>query len=121
MNKLAILAAAAALLALDAGTASADGFKANPYNGPTFGHGGGIFRKQPLPAFQAAPWYLYFPYNAHFQTPAPLYGAPWYGPAVPGPAGLVNPYFPNPYPAAGYGPAPVAPGLPAAPAPAPTK
>jgi hypothetical protein len=54
--------------------------------------------KQPLPAFQAAPWYLYWPYNAHFMTPAPLQGA-FYGP--PGMGNFpVNPYFPA---APGYG------------------
>lgn len=53
--------------------------------------------KTPLPAFQAAPWYNYWPYDAHFQTPAPVTGA-FYGP--PGPGNFpVNPYFPS----AGYG------------------
>ncbi len=47
--------------------------------------------QQPLPTFQAAPWYLYWPYDAHFQTPAPVTG-PWYGP--PNCAGGANPYFP---------------------------
>jgi hypothetical protein len=57
-----------------------------------FGGGGG-----PLPAFQAAPWYLYWPYNQHFMTPSPMQGAysapPYHG------GGLVNPYFPG----GGYG------------------
>jgi hypothetical protein len=57
-----------------------------------------------LPVFQAAPWYLYWPYDAHFLTPAPVHGA-FYGPPVPGNF-PVNPYFPGPgYPAA-YGPVP---------------
>lgn len=58
---------------------------------------GGVFHKlfarQPLPAFQAAPWYLYWPYNAHFMTPAPLPGAPFGTPGVGQP--MVNPYFPG--------------------------
>ena len=37
------------------------------------GHGHGN-----LPTFQAAPWYLYWPYDAHFLTPAPV-RAPWWG------------------------------------------
>jgi hypothetical protein len=58
--------------------------------------------QQPLPTFQAAPWYLYWPYDGHFLTPAPVTGA-FYGP----PAGgnfPVNPYFPAP--AGPYGPVP---------------
>ena len=51
-----------------------------------------LFGKNPLPAFQAAPWYLYWPYNGHFQTPAPLMGA-YYAPPS-GPA-MGNPYFPG--------------------------
>ncbi|HJZ56228.1 MAG TPA: hypothetical protein VKE74_14775 [Gemmataceae bacterium] len=59
-------------------------------------------RRQPLPTFQAAPWYLYWPYDAHFLTPAPVTG-PFYGPA--GPGNFVNPYFPAPA-YAPYGPIP---------------
>jgi hypothetical protein len=50
-----------------------------------------------LPVYQAAPWYLYWPYDAHFMTPAPVFGAPY-------PMGGFGhggyPYFPiqNPYP-----------------------
>lgn len=51
------------------------------------GHGGG------QAAFQAAPWYLYWPYNQHFQTPSPMMGA-WYGPPSYG-GTLQNPYFPQ--------------------------
>ena len=42
----------------------------------------------------AAPWYLYWPYDAHFMTPAPLQGA-YYAPPMMGnyPA---QPYFPSP-------------------------
>jgi len=60
-----------------------------------------LFVKQPLPAFQAAPWYLYWPYNAHFMTPAPLgLGTQGYAPGAYGSYGAGfnggggNPYFP---------------------------
>jgi hypothetical protein len=66
-------------------------------NHPLFGLG----QKQKLPVFQAAPWYMYWPYDAHFLTPAPITGA-FYGPPVPGNF-PVNPYFAAPYGAAGYG------------------
>lgn len=96
-----------------AGTADASGC-GNPFCQTHSGTGFGLFHKQPVPAFQAAPWYLYWPYNAHFQTPAPMTGAfaaPPYGGQ-----GLVNPYFP----AAGYGgyAAPAAPVAPPAAMPA---
>jgi hypothetical protein len=55
-----------------------------------------------LPAFQAAPWYLYWPYDGHFMTPAPVH-APFYGPPTGGNF-PVNPYFPSP--AGYYGPYP---------------
>lgn len=61
---------------------------------------GGCAKK---PTFQAAPWYLYWPYDGHFLTPAPVTGA-FYGPPVAGNF-PVNPYFPGP--AYGYyGPIP---------------
>lgn len=65
-----------------------------------------------LPAFQAAPWYNYWPYDAHFLTPAPVGGA-FYGPPMTGNF-PVNPYFP----AAGYG-APYGFGAPPMPIPQP--
>ncbi len=65
-----------------------------PYNSGPFAK---FFGKQPLPAFQAAPWYSYWPYNAHFMTPAPLMGAYYAPPTAGGMMG--NPYFP----AGGYG------------------
>ena len=61
-----------------------------------------FFRQTPVPAFQAAPWYLYFPYNAHFQTPAPMMCA-FYAPPGGGMGGMVNPYFPAPQ----YAPTPM--------------
>ena len=72
--------------------------------------------RQPLPVFQASPWYQYWPYDAHFLTPAPVGGA-FYGPAAPGNF-PVNPYFPAgpsyPYGQMPGGPAPY--GYPPAPA-----
>jgi len=55
-----------------------------------------------VPVFQAAPWYLYWPYDAHFLTPAPVYGA-YYAPPMMGNY-PVQPYFPTPQwaPPAGY-------------------
>ena len=50
------------------------------------------------PPFQAAPWYLYWPYDAHFQLPAPI-SAPYFAPQQL--ASQWNPYFP----AAAMGPA----------------
>lgn len=100
MKKLIFALAAAFGLLLSSGTASAGG-TANPVNVPS--HAGKpvqrFFFKQPLPAFQAAPWYLYYPYNSHFMMPAPPPGAD-FGPGGPGAyghGGYVNPYFPAHY------------------------
>lgn len=41
----------------------------------------------------AAPWYLYWPYNAHFQTPAPIMGGFAPPPSLPG--YYSTPYFPQ--------------------------
>ena len=84
------VAAAVALLAF-AGNAQAQ--SPNVFEGPRKPIFKSLFHKQPLPAFQAAPWYLYFPYNSHFQTPAPMMGA--YSAPPMGGAGM-NPYFPAP-------------------------
>ena len=68
-----------------------------------------------LPTFQAAPWYLYWPYDGHFLAPAPIH-APFYGPPTNGNF-PVNPYFPAP--AGAYGPIPGGPipgGVPVSPA-----
>jgi hypothetical protein len=75
-----------------------------------------IGNKQPQPTFQAAPWYLYWPYDGHFQTPAPI-NAPIATPPVGGNF-PVNPYFPAPAGYAGFGPIPGGPapaGMPYAP------
>jgi hypothetical protein len=61
-------------------------------------------QKPQLPVFQAAPWYNYWPYDAHFLTPAPVNG-PFYGPPMTGNF-PVNPYFPGAAGAAGFGPIP---------------
>ncbi len=92
MKKLFLsLLAAAGLLAVAEPVLA--GGEANPFNGPPntrlFPP---IFRKQSLPAFQAAPWYLYFPYNGHFQTPAPIGGGGMGGYGGYG-GGMGNPYF----------------------------
>lgn len=104
-----VLAAAAGLgLAATPGAASA-------WEKPCFGcgHGAGKYHPQPstlfqggglnkkLPAFQAAPWYMYWPYDGHFLTPAPVSG-PFYGPPLTGNF-PVNPYFPGPAGAVGFG------------------
>jgi hypothetical protein len=93
MKKLIVAAAAVALFALSVPTASAAGCQGVACQNPGQSAAGAFarfFGKQPLPAFQAAPWYLYWPYNAHFQTPAPRMGQ-YYAPPT-GP--IANPYFP---------------------------
>lgn len=109
MKKLIVLAAISCLvLPTVATSAKADGcgspfcsggLFANP--GPLGGPFGGLFAKSPMPAFQAAPWYSYWPYNSHFMTPAPMmspyYAPPYVGAAYGGggmPGMMVNPYFP---------------------------
>ena len=94
--------AAAAVLALTAAAdvARADGFGCKNCGGAghapaTLFQGLGFHKdKQKLPVFQAAPWYQYWPYDAHFLTPAPVAG-PFYGPPLTGNF-PVNPYFPGP-------------------------
>ena len=89
-----VLLAVVAILGI-AGEASANGgcpggpFCSQYSAGPRLS----FFKQTPMPAFQAAPWYLYFPYNSHFQTPAPMMGG--YSAPPMGGAG-VNPYFPAP-------------------------
>ncbi len=119
-RSLVIAIAAGASLAAAAGTATAAGpgcsgpfcnQSAYPKYYTACGFFNGTFgKKAPLPTFQAAPWYLYWPYDAHFLTPAPVTGA-FYGPPVPGNF-PVNPYFRGPA-YGSYGP------LPGGPAPLP--
>ena len=72
-------------------------------------HGFGFFQ----PPFQAAPWYLYWPYDQHFQMPAPI-NAPYFAPQVYGNPAL-NPYFapviPAPMGPAAGAPVPVGPAV----------
>jgi hypothetical protein len=103
LRKILFAAAVLAGFAATATEASAFGKKTHPapkYTTAVSAFGGG----QPLPVFQAAPWYLYWPYDGHFLTPAPVQGA-FYGP--PGPGNFpVNPYFPAGPAMGGYGPIP---------------
>jgi hypothetical protein len=59
------------------------------------------------------PWYAYFPYDAHFQMPAPMGLYPNWPPAFPPPAAVVPVPFPPP-------PTPLTPPPPAAPRAAPS-
>jgi hypothetical protein len=115
IRSLVVALGAAAALAATAGDASAvGGGCSGPYCNqtayPRLTFFGG--HKSNLPAFQAAPWYLYWPYDGHFLTPAPVTGA-FYAPPTAGNF-PVNPYFPGPS-YGGYGPIPGGPppvGLP---------
>lgn len=97
MKKLIFTTAALLTLALTATNASAGG--GSPFGGgqpgsyPNEGFLSYMFHNRPVPTFQAAPWYLYWPYNAHFMTPAPL-GSPYMAPPGVGGA-MTNPYFPQ--------------------------
>ncbi|OWK43829.1 hypothetical protein [Fimbriiglobus ruber] len=92
MKKFILAVAVVAGICAAAQDASAFGLGPGPfYQGPG-NPPQSWFRKQPVPAFQAAPWYLYWPYDSHFQTPSPLTG-PYYAPPASG--GLSNPYFPS--------------------------
>jgi hypothetical protein len=106
IRSLVIAIAAVAALAATAGDAAAWGGKCNgpfcnqgayPSRTSLFGGHGN------MPVYQAAPWYLYWPYDGHFLTPAPVTGA-FYGPPTAGNF-PVNPYFPHPA-YGGYGPIP---------------
>jgi hypothetical protein len=87
---LSLVAAVAMLSAVN--VSSANGCPGGPFCQQQYGPRLPFFRNSPVPAFQAAPWYMYFPYNGHFQTPAPM-GGMFYAPPMGG-AGMVNPYFP---------------------------
>lgn len=97
---------AALVMAVAASNASAAGGCSSPFCAgqpgqyPNEGIVSYMFNNRPVPTFQAAPWYLYWPYNAHFMTPAPL-GAPFVPPPGVGGA-MMNPYFPSHAPH-GYG------------------
>ncbi|MCZ2341503.1 MAG: hypothetical protein LC104_06865 [Bacteroidales bacterium] len=93
-----LLFTAFALLTLTATSAMAGG-GSSPFGAgqhgqyPNEGFLSYMFHNRPVPTFQAAPWYLYWPYNAHFMTPAPL-GSPYMAPPGVGGA-MMNPYFPH--------------------------
>jgi hypothetical protein len=108
-----VIAATACLaLAVTADLARADGFGCRNCGGHGAGHAPATLfqgfgfqkQKQKLPVFQAAPWYQYWPYDAHFLTPAPVAG-PFYGPPLTGNF-PINPYFPGPAGPVGFGPLP---------------
>ena len=90
-------------------------FALDPYGpqkpSPVSNHSKGSYSSygRTLPVFMAAPWYLYWPYDAHFLTPAPVGGA-FYPPPMMGNY-PVQPYFPMPQytPPQGQGPNMVAP------------
>lgn len=67
--------------------------------------------KTTLPVYMAAPWYLYWPYDGHFQTVAPMA----YGAFYPPPSYTGNPYMPGGY--GGYVPNAPIPQFPVAPFP----
>jgi hypothetical protein len=91
-------------------------FGAKPYwTGPAFGNSwfssrNNITRMPTLPVYMAAPWYLYWPYDGHFQTIAPMAHGLYYPP----PTYTGNPYMPGAYP--GYLPGNPAPAFPVTPA-----
>jgi len=101
MKKLLVLAALGLGFVLSAADALAVGY-ANPFGVPSTAHPfDRWFKRKPLPAFQAAPWYTYWPYNSHFQMSAPLPGqnpspADYYGGQGGAPGNGLNPYFPSP-------------------------
>lgn len=93
----AIAVAAVGALAWMAGQASASGGCRGPFcNQSHYPKHYTLFgsHKAPQPTFQAAPWYLYWPYDGHFMTPAPVQGG-FYGPPTAGNF-PVNPYYPGP-------------------------
>ncbi len=69
-----------------------------------------ITKMPTLPVYMAAPWYLYWPYDGHFQTVAPMAHGLYYPP----PTYTGNPYMPGTYP--GYFPGNPSPSFPVNPA-----
>lgn len=107
MKKLLVIAVACSLVLTGlTSSVQANGCGGSPFcnSGPYAGTQGGLFglfAKSPMPAFQAAPWYHYYPYNSHFLTPAPMM-SPYYAPPYVGGAysggfggGMTNPFFPT--------------------------
>ncbi|MCE9534549.1 MAG: hypothetical protein K8T89_26015 [Planctomycetes bacterium] len=89
-----MLTLAVALSALGASNAFAEGIPAAHSKGPFSNHRAfpSSYNGQNLPVYQAAPWYLYWPYDAHFMSSAPMTGA-FYAPPMMG-SYPSQPYFP---------------------------
>ena len=91
-------------------------FSAKPYwsrgifGSTFFSSRSNLTRMPTLPVYMAAPWYLYWPYDGHFQTIAPMAHGLYYPP----PTFTGNPYLPGTYP--GYLPGTPAPAFPVTPA-----
>ena len=68
------------------------------FGSPKFSSAQNLTRMPTLPVFMAAPWYLYWPYDGHFQTVAPMASGAFYPP----PAYTGNPFLTGRYP--GYVP-----------------
>jgi len=65
------------------------------FGGPVLSSSQNLTRMPTLPVYMAAPWYLYWPYDGHFQTVAPpAQSAAFYPP----PAYTGNPYLSGRYP-----------------------
>jgi hypothetical protein len=56
--------------------------------------GANVANMPTLPVYMAAPWYLYWPYDGHFQTVAPMAHGLYYPP----PMYTGNPWMPGVYP-----------------------
>jgi hypothetical protein len=88
-------------------------FNTHPIHGhPWFNKSGNITKMPTLPVYMAAPWYLYWPYDGHFQTVAPQAAGIYYPP----PQYIGNPYLVGGY-GGGYMPGNPAPRFPVPPAP----
>ena len=99
MKRLALLLALVLAVPSVAQASGGNGFGYSVQSAFSFGVSPGYGHRGPqLPVFLAAPWYLYWPYDAHFMTPAPV-AAPFFAPPAPG-----N-YPAQPYigPVGGYG------------------
>jgi hypothetical protein len=68
------------------------------FGGPILSSSQNLTRMPTLPVYMAAPWYLYWPYDGHFQTIAPMAHGLYYPP----PGNTSNAFMPTRYP--GYMP-----------------
>lgn len=78
------------------------------FGSPRLSSSANLTRMPTLPVYMAAPWYLYWPYDGHFQTVAPMASGAFYPP----PAYTGNPFLPGRY--TGYVPAAGVPTFPMA-------